>query len=120
MGIPVLTLIGGNKDDNKTVQWFQKSKDRNVLICTQRKAAESVTLTASRYAIYYSNIWSNDARQNSEARIRRKGSEIHKNITYIDLVTKCAAEESVYNCIRVTKKNLIEELKREFQVMQRG
>lgn len=118
--IPVLTLVGGNKDDNKTVQWFQKSTDCNVLICTQRKAAESVTLTAARYAIYYSNIWSNDARQNSEARIRRKGSEIHKNITYIDLVTKCVAEESVYNCIRVTKKNLIEELKREFQVMIRG
>jgi hypothetical protein len=117
--IPTLTLIGGNADDNKTVQWFQKSKDHNVLICTQRKAAESVTLTASRYAIYYSNIWSNDARQNSEARIRRKGSEKHKNITYIDLVTKSVAEESVYNCIRVTKKNLIEELKREFQVMRK-
>lgn len=120
LNIPVLTLVGGNKDDNKTVQWFQKSKDHNVLICTQRKAAESVTLTAARYAIYYSNIWSNDARQNSEARIRRKGSEIHKNITYIDLVTKCVAEESVYNCIRVTKKNLVDELKRQFQVMIRG
>lgn len=119
MRIPVLTLIGGNIDDNKTVQWFQKSTDHNVLICTQRKAAESVTLTAARYAIYYSNTWSNDARQNSEARIRRKGSEIHKNITYVDLVTKCAAEEAVYNCVRVTKKNLVEELKRQFQVMIR-
>ena len=117
--IPVLTLIGGNEDDNKTVQWFQKSKDHNVLICTQKKAAESVTLTASRYAIYYSNIWSNDARQNSEARIRRKGSNIHKNITYIDLVTKCAIEENVYSCLRVTKKNLIDQLKLAFSEMGR-
>jgi len=117
--IPVLTLIGGNEDDNKTVQWFQKSRDHNVLICTQKKAAESVTLTASRYAIYYSNIWSNDARQNSEARIRRKGSNIHQNITYIDLVTKCKVEESVYSCLRVTKKNLIDQLKQEFLSMRK-
>jgi len=119
LNIPVLTLIGGNEDDNKTVQWFQKSRDHNVLICTQKKAAESVTLTAARYAIYYSNLWSNDARQNSEARIRRKGSNIHKSITYIDLVTKCVAEESVYTCIRVTKKNLVEELKKAFLGMRK-
>lgn len=118
--IPVLTLIGATEDSNKIVQWFQKSRDHNILICTQKKAAESVTLTSSRYAIYYSNIWSNDARQNSEARIRRKGSEKHKNITYIDLVTKGSIEENVYSCLRVTKKNLIEELKREFSGMQKG
>ena len=117
--VPVLTLIGGNEDDNKTVQWFQRSKDHNVLICTQKKAAESVTLTASRFAIYYSNIWSNDARQNSEARIRRKGSNIHSNITYIDLVTKCQVEENVYSCLRVTKKNLIDQLKLAFLEMKR-
>jgi SNF2 family DNA or RNA helicase len=117
--IPVLTLIGGNVDDNRTVQWFQKSRDHNVLICTQKKAAESVTLTSSRYGIYYSNIWSNDARQNSEARIRRKGSNIHSNITYIDLVTKCKVEESVYSCLRVTKKNLIDQLKQEFLSMRK-
>lgn len=120
LGIPVLTLIGGNTDDNKTVQWFQKSRDHNVLVCTQKKAAESVTLTASKYAIYYSNIWSNDARQNSEARINRKGSEIHSHITYIDLVTKCVAEETVYKCLRVTKKDLIDLLKQEFLVMKRA
>ncbi len=119
LGYPVLTLIGGNADDNRTVQWFQRSTDHNVLICTQKKAAESVTLTASRYAIYYSNIWSNDARQNSEARIRRKGSNIHRNITYIDLITKCKVEESVYNCLRVTKKNLIDQLKGEFLNMRK-
>lgn len=119
MRIPVLSLIGSTVDSNKTVQWFQKSQDHNILICTQKKAAESVTLTASRFAIYYSNIWSNDARQNSEARIRRKGSEKHSNITYIDLITKNSVEETVYECLRVTKKNLIDELKREFVNMGR-
>ena len=118
LGIRTLSLTGATENSNKVVQLFQKSKEFNVLICTQRKAAESVTLTAARYAIYYSNIWSNDARLNSEARIRRKGSEIHKSIIYIDLMTKDSVEEKVYQCLR-KKKDLINELKAAFLEMKR-
>jgi SNF2 family DNA or RNA helicase len=117
MHIPVLTLTGATENANKTVQMFQRSKDFNVLICTQKKAAESVTLTAARYAIYYSKMWSNDLRLNSEARIRRKGSEIHKSIMYIDLVTKNSVEKKVHDCLR-KKKNLIDELKTAFLEMK--
>jgi len=118
LGIRTLSLTGATEDSNKVVQLFQKSREYNVLICTQKKAAESVTLTSARYAIYYSNIWSNDARLNSEARIRRKGSEIHKNIMYIDLITKDSIEEKVYQCLR-KKKDLINELKAAFLEMRR-
>jgi SNF2 family DNA or RNA helicase len=118
MNIPALTLTGATTNVNKVVQVFQRSKNINVLVCTQKKAAESVTLTAARYAIYYSNIWSNDARLNSEARIRRKGSEIHKSIMYIDLITKDSVEEKVYECLR-KKKDLIDELKTAFLEMKR-
>jgi SNF2 family DNA or RNA helicase len=118
LGIRTLSLTGATEDSNKIVQAFQRSKEFNVLICTQKKAAESVTLTSARYAIYYSNIWSNDARLNSEARIRRKGSEIHKNIMYIDLITKNSVEEKVYECLR-KKKDLINELKAAFIEMKR-
>lgn len=111
--IPNLSLIGSTTNSNKVVQMFQRSKEYNVLVCTQKKAAESVTLTSAKYAIYYSNIWSNDSRLNSEARIRRKGSEIHNNITYIDLITKGSVEEKVYQCLR-KKKDLINELKTAF------
>jgi SNF2 family DNA or RNA helicase len=119
LGVPVLTITGETKDANTTVQRFQRSKDHNVLVCTQKKAAESVTLTSARFAIYYSNIWSNDARLNSEARIRRKGSEKHKSIMYIDLITKASVEKQVYDCLR-KKKDLINELKTAFLDMQRG
>ena len=115
--IPNLALIGETVNTNKVVQTFQRSKDYNVLVCTQKKAAESVTLTSAKYAIYYSNIWSNDSRLNSEARIRRKGSEIHNNITYIDLITKGSVEEKVYQCLR-KKKDLINELKSAFLDMK--
>jgi SNF2 family DNA or RNA helicase len=115
--IPVLTLTGDTVDVNKTVQMFQKSTDYNVILCTQKKAAESVTLTSAKYAIYYSNMWSNDLRLNSEARIRRKGSEIHNSILYIDLVTKGTVEKKVVDCL-LKKKSLIDELKNEFAAMK--
>jgi SNF2 family DNA or RNA helicase len=118
LGIRTLSLIGSTENANKVVQLFQNSRTHNVLICTQKKAAESVTLTAAKFSIYYSNIWSNDARLNSEARIRRKGSEIHSHIMYIDLITKDSIEEKVYECLR-KKKDLINELKTAFLEMKR-
>ena len=115
--IPTLSLTGKTEDVNKVVQLFQRSPSHNVLICTQKKAAESVTLTSARYGIYYSNIWSYDARGNSEARIRRKGSEKHSSIMYIDLITKASVEKKVYDCLR-KKKSLIDELKTAFLEMK--
>lgn len=116
--VPHLVLTGDKEiNANKTVQMFQKSRDHNVIICTQKKAAESVTLTSAAYAIYYSNLWSNDLRLNSEARIRRKGSERHSSILYIDLITKGSVEKKVYECLR-KKKNLIDELKTAFLQMK--
>jgi len=117
LGIRTLSLTGATEDSNKVVQLFQRSKEFNVLICTQKKAAESVTLTSAKYAIYYSRIWSFDAQANSEARIRRKGSEIHKNIMYIDLITKDSVEEKVVDCLK-KKKSLVDELKVAFLEMK--
>lgn len=109
----VLTLTAATKDVNKTVTAFQKSKNHNILVATQKKAAESITLTSANQAIYYSNTWSYDARGNSEARICRKGSEIHDHVMYTDLVVKDSIEETVLKSL-LTKKNLVAELKREF------
>lgn len=113
----VLSLTGSTEDENKVVQHFQHDKRYTILLATQKKAAESVTLTAARYGIYYSNTWSYDLRANSEARIRRKGSEGHESIVYTDLVTEGTIEEKVYDCLR-KKGNLIAELKAQFKNMK--
>ncbi len=115
--VKVLTLTGESENVNYLVSLFQRTSNHNVLIATQKKAAESVTLTEARYAIYYSNLWSFDLRANSEARIRRKGSEKHNSIMYIDLLTKNSIEKKVYDCLR-KKKNLIDELKKQFLAMK--
>lgn len=119
LGHNVLTLTGGVKDANSVVRNFQHSKRYNVLVATQKKASDSITLTACRYAIYYSNLWSGGERGNSEARIYRKGSEIHKSIVYTDMLVHGTVEEKVYQCL-VRKKNLVDMLKKEFTTITRG
>lgn len=113
----VVTLTGATENEDLVIQRFQHDKRYTILIATQKKAAESVTLTAAKYGIYYSNVWSYDLRANSEARIRRKGSEHHESIVYTDLVTEDSIEEKVYACL-IKKGNLIAELKRYFKDMK--
>ena len=117
LGYGVQTLTGETENEDLVVKRFQYDKRYPILLATQKKAAESVTLTASRHAIYYSNTWSYDLRANSEARIRRKGSERHSSIIYTDLVTESSVETKVYECLR-KKGNLIADLKAHFKAMK--
>lgn len=111
--IPTLTLTGASKEESSIVRKFQHSKSSNVLLTTQKKSAESISIQNARIAIYYSQLWSGDLRANSEARIRRKGSEKHKSILYIDFMTENSVEIQISKCHR-QKKSLINELKRIF------
>lgn len=56
-------------------------------------------------AIYFSNSFKVSSRQQSEARIRRKGSGIHSAITYLDLVSEKSIDEHILRSIR-NKVNL--------------
>lgn len=115
----VVTLTGSTEDEGMVVRRFQNDKKYTIMIATQRKAAESVTLTAGRFGMYYSNTWSFDLRANSEARIRRKGSERHQSIVYTDFITEGTLEEKVYECLR-KKGNLVSMLKEQFKAMKGG
>jgi len=107
-----MVLTGATKNVNATIRHFQDGKS-NIMIAIQKKAAESITLTSCNYAIYYENSWSADLRYNSEARIRRKGSEIHQHIFYTDFVVRDTIEERVLECLK-QKKNLVDDLKEQF------
>lgn len=109
----VQILSGETKNEHEVIDRFQNDTKHNILIATQKKASASITLTNCRYAVYYSNTWSYDERSNSEARIRRKGSERHQSIIYTDLTTKGTVEQKVLDCL-LKKKNLVDELKEEF------
>lgn len=105
-------LTGKTKNEHDTISKFQNN-NINLMLATQKKASESITLTNCNYAIYYGNTWSGDEKTNSEARICRIGSEKHENIYYIDLITKNSREEDVFNAL-ITKKNLVDILKNKF------
>lgn len=113
IGYKPLTLTGDTKDAGSVVHKFQHDNKSRVLIATQKKASESITLTVCNYAVYYSQAWSNDLRMNSEARIKRKGSEHHDSIFYTDLVIKNSIEDQVAQCLK-DKKNLVKNLKNVF------
>lgn len=117
LGYNTLTLTGETENVSGTIRKFQYDKRCNILVATQKKASESITLTNCKHAIYYSNSWSYDARINSEARIRRKGSEKHSSINYTDIMLKHSIEKLVYDCLR-NKKNLVDKLKREFKTVK--
>lgn len=112
-GINVLTVTGATENVNAVINKFQNSSNHNVMIATQKKASASITLTKCAHAIYYSNTWSQDERGNSEARIYRKGSEIHKFVSYTDFITTGSIESKVYKSLRY-KKKLVDLLKTEF------
>jgi SNF2 family DNA or RNA helicase len=115
----VLTLTGMTQDESNVIQRFQHTNQYNILVATQQKASESITLTACRYAIYYSHLWSNDSYANSQARIRRKGSEHHDSIIYIDFLTKGSVEKQVLDSLK-HKGNIVLDLKKAFVEMGGG
>ena len=117
LGYNPLLIKGDTPDIDKVVSTFRVSPKHNILVASLKKAHESITLTECRYAIYYSNYWSHDVRANSEARIRRKGSEQHESIIYTDLVTKGSIETKVHAALR-QKKNIVSALKQEFKTME--
>ena len=117
-GHKVLTLTGATENVNKVIKTFQNDKSYNVLIATQKKASESITLTNCRYNLYYGNNWSADLRGNSEARTRRKGSEKHESIVYIDFYLKGTVEAQVIECLQ-GKKNMLNTLKGYFASVEK-
>lgn len=117
LGLNVLVLNDKTEDPDRIVKHFQHDKKYTILLASQKKAAESITLTSSRYGMYYSNEHSFDLRGNSEARIRRKGSEGHSSIVYTDFVCESPVEQRVYDCLR-QKRDLVGELKKYFLSME--
>jgi len=113
LGYHPVKLVGATKNTEKAVNKFMHTSKYNILLATQLKAAESITLTNCKYAIYYSNTWSHDKRSNSEARIYRKGAEKHKHVIYIDLLVDGSVEESILECLK-KKKKLVSVLMKQF------
>jgi len=103
-------IIGGQKVElrQRVVDEFNHGKTQ-VLIANQGAGGTGVNLTAASYAIYFSRSFNLEHDQQSEARNHRGGSEIHKKITRIDLVTPDTIDTYILEALR-QKKNMVKSI----------
>jgi len=59
--------------------------------------------------IFYSNSYSLEHRLQAQKRIRRIGSEQHKSILHIDIVSKGTKDEDILECLKANK-NILDEI----------
>jgi len=98
-------IHGEIRDKEKELNKFRNRKSCRVAICNQASAGIGINLVEASYSIYYSRNFSLEQDIQSEARNYRGGSEVHKKITRIDLVTPGSIDELVMKALR-DKQNI--------------
>lgn len=78
-----------------------------ILICNVRSGGTGLNLEAADTAVFVSNDWRMEDRMQAEDRVHRIGSEVHKNITIVDIVTEGTVEEDVLEALK-SKKDLVQ------------
>jgi SNF2 family DNA or RNA helicase len=86
-----------DKKDNKqiAIDEFNNNPEIDVMIANQGAGGIGVNLVVAPYMIYYSKGYSLEQDEQSEARNHRGGSEIHDQITRIDLIATGTLDETV-------------------------
>ena len=117
-GIAHSMITGSQSSYQKSVaiEDFQEGRVQFVL-ATVAAAGTGITLTRARIAAYLQRSWSNILDKQSEARVRRIGSEIHDSILYIDYITKDTIEPTVFHALRTKDENL-QTVLRDDQVLE--
>jgi SNF2 family DNA or RNA helicase len=118
MKIEYVELTGDTREEDRgrNVDTFQNSPTCRVLLGNPQSGGIGVNLTASDISIYYSRNFSLEAELQSQARNHRGGSEIHKKITRIDLVTPGTIDELVMQSLEAKEEigeKLITQIKAE-------
>lgn len=96
----VAFMGGSRKRKDEARRKFQKDKTVRLFIGQVDSGVGMNELVVSDTAVYFSNSFKVVSRQQSMRRIRRKGSQIHKTITYWDLVTEGSYDEVVLKSLK--------------------
>jgi SNF2 family DNA or RNA helicase len=92
--------------------------DLKYILCTTGAGGTGITLTAADTAVYLQRPWSMIESEQSEARVRRIGSEKHESITIIDYVSSGTIDETVIQAIE-TKSNRLQEILQDQALLKR-
>lgn len=85
------------------------------LVANKRCGAFGLNLQFANYAIYYSNDFSWDTRNQSEDRIHRVGQ--NKNVHVIDFICQNTIDGRIYNSL-MKKEGLVESFRREIDLQK--
>ncbi len=101
--LSVVQYHGGVSDSDRAIarDRFARDPDCRFFVGTQATGGRGLNdLIVARSTIYFANSHDLELRLNSEARTRRKGSEIHRSVTYTDVITEGTIEEKIVQSLR--------------------
>ncbi len=99
----------GREERQTAIDRFQNSAECKVFLGNPASAGTGITLTASDVAIFYSYNYNLGNYLQALGRNHRKGSEIHKSITYIHLVARDTIDEVIVSSLE-RKEDLAERV----------
>lgn len=94
IGVEYVECHGGTKDKDSAVERFESGSAR-IFVAHPGSGGIGINLISASYSIYYARSFSLEQDLQSEARNYRAGSEKHKKITRIDLVTPGTIDEDI-------------------------
>ena len=102
------------KDRQKSIELFQNDENVKYFVGNPTTGGRGLTLTKASLAVFYSNNYDLEIREQAEARNHRIGTD--NKVTYIDLVAKGTVDEkiilSLRNKIDLATKVLAEDLRK--------
>jgi len=109
LGIQYTSITGQTKDKAAAAHEFNTDPNVKVLIGNPSAGGVGINLVAASYMIYYSRDFKLSSDLQSEARSHRKGSEIHKKITRINLEAPGTIDELISEALK-NKQNISKEV----------
>ncbi len=99
-------LHGGilDRDRDEMIRSFQEEPEVRVMIANQQAGGIGVNLTASDLSIFYSRSFNFEHDEQAEGRNYRKGSEVHKSVTRINIVAEGTIDELVAESLLTKEK----------------
>lgn len=115
LGLSYGEVVGGQKPKERqdAIDGFAEGRFR-VMLGNPQAGGLGIGLQAASYMIYYSKGYNLEHNIQSEARAHRAGSERHKKITRIDLITRGTIEEEIQDALdkKLTMQELLINIKR--------
>jgi SNF2 family DNA or RNA helicase len=102
MGVPHVFLTGEQsaREKQDSIDMFQRKDGVRVIVANRKAGGIGVNLTAASISVVFSRNFSLEEEIQSDGRNYRGGSQIHQNITKINLVMEGTIEEKIVEALQ--------------------